>query len=192
MRMKYLGDSYDIVKQSLLLWLQVFGKWSAHPMFTENVSDDDINAFGRLLDVEVVSREVLTVNTDRSAYFSVANSSKHLFLDPDTGLRMCPTRNGRAPKYLFARELVYLAAQRPKWLTLVFDQSVRRGSERLDMEKKIRVLCQSELYGFAYISHACFLVVGKDQALVKRARSKIIKASRLPESRFLEVMSVEQ
>ena len=131
MRMRYFGDSYDIVKQSLLRWLRGFGERSAHPMFTQPVSDADVAAFEKLLAVKVVSRNVLTVDTNRTAYLAPASSCGHLFLDPDTGLRMRPTRGVRAPEYLFANELVRLADARPASLTVVFDQSVRRGSEPL-------------------------------------------------------------
>jgi hypothetical protein len=187
MRMRYFGDSYDIVKQSLLRWLRGFGDWSAHPMFTEPVSDAGVAAFEKLLAVTVVSREVLTVDTDRLAYLAPASSCAHLFLDPDTGLRMRPTRGVRAPEYLFASELVRLAEKRPASLTVVFDQSVRRGSERLHLEGKLRELRHHDVYGFAYVSHACFLVVGMDRQQVEVARSRIIAESRLPDHRFLPV-----
>jgi len=47
MRMRYFGDSYDIVKQSLLRWLQSFGPWSVLPMFTEPVSDEEASKRSR-------------------------------------------------------------------------------------------------------------------------------------------------
>jgi hypothetical protein len=137
--------------------------------------------------VKVVSREVMTVDTNRVAYFAPASSREHLFLDPDTGLRMRPTRGVRAPEYLFAGELVRLANERPTFLTVVFDQSVGRGSERLHLEGKLRDLRHHDVYGFAYVSHACFLVAGTDRALVQDARSRVISESLLPESRFLPV-----
>jgi hypothetical protein len=158
MKMRYLGDSYDIVKQSML---RGFGAWSAHPMFTESVSDADVATFERLLAVKVVTREVLTIDTDR------------------------------APEYLFASELVRLATKRPTSLTVVFDQSVGRGSERLHLDGKIRELRHHEVYGFAYVSHACFLVASTDRPLVERARSLIIRESLLPENRFLPVPASE-
>jgi hypothetical protein len=55
MRMHYFGDSYDIVKQSLLRSLRGPADWSAHPMFTEPVSGADVAAFQKLLAVKVVS-----------------------------------------------------------------------------------------------------------------------------------------
>src|SRR5438552_3690504 len=127
MRMRYFGDSYDIVKQSLLRWLRSFGEWSVHPMFTEPIKPSDVAALEALLGAKVASTEVLTLDTDRVAYFSCASSCGHLFLDPDTGLRMLSTRGVRAPEYLFASELVRLSEQRSGSLTVVFDQSVGRG-----------------------------------------------------------------
>ena len=32
MNPRFLGDSYDIVKQSLLRWLAFDGVWATHPM----------------------------------------------------------------------------------------------------------------------------------------------------------------
>ena len=191
MRMRYFGDSYDIVKQSLIRWLSDFGPWSAHPMFTEAVTAADVSAFESLLGVKVVSTEVLTLDTDRSAYLACGSACGHLFLDPDTGLRMRPTRGVRAPEYLFAGELLRLAEARPTSLTVVFDQSVGRGSERLHLQGKQRELRHHGLFGFAYVSHACFVVVGRDRALVDRARSRIVAQSHLPESRFLPVDPAE-
>lgn len=191
MRMLYFGDSYDIVKQSLLRWLRSFGDWSAHPMFTEAVSDADVAAFESLLTVKVVSREVLTLDTNRDRYLAPASCCGHLFLDPDTGLRMRPIHGVRAPEYLFAGELVSLAIKRPASMTVVFDKSIGRGSERLHLEGKLRELRHHEVYGFAYVSHACFLVASKDRALIERARVRIITESLLPEGRFLPVDPAE-
>src|SRR2546429_1762795 len=147
MRISYLGDSYDIVKQSLLGWLRPLGEWSVHPMFTEPVSSAEVAAFESLLSAKIVSTEVLTLDTERAAYFSCGLSCGHLFLDPDTGLRMRPTRGVRAPEFLFASEVVYLAERRPDSLTLVFDQSVGRGSERLHLERKVRELRHHGVFG---------------------------------------------
>jgi len=55
MRMSYFGDSYDVVKQSLLHWLQYFGQWSVHPMFTQPVSDKNISAFERFIGAKLIS-----------------------------------------------------------------------------------------------------------------------------------------
>jgi hypothetical protein len=187
MRKPFLGDSYDIVKQSFLRWLRNFGSWSVHPMFTEAMLPADIAAFESLLEAPVISAEVLTVDSDRAAYFAAASRCGHLFLDPDTGLRMRATRGVRAPQYLFGAELRQLAEQRRSSLTAVYDQSVARGSEGLHLEGKLRQLRREEVFGFAYRSHACFIVASCDRDLVVRARSQVIAQSRLPENRFLPV-----
>ncbi len=187
MRMKYFGDSYDIVKQSLLRWLLPLGAWSVHPMFTEPAPPEKVAAFAEFLGAEVVSTEVLTAATDRSSYFSRAEPCRNLFLDPDTGLRLQSVRPGRAPAYLFAPELVSLVRRRPDALTLVFDQSFSYVSGRLEVEDKLCHLHRHEVFGFAYVSHACFVVVGQDQALVDRAFQQLASASKLPVERLLRI-----
>ncbi len=90
MRMKYFGDSYDIVKQSLIGWLGDFGSWAVHPMLTEEATEKQIVAFESFLGARVISREILTENTKRDLYLSCGADYENLFLDPDTGLRLQP------------------------------------------------------------------------------------------------------
>ncbi len=187
MRMQYFGDSYDVVKQSLLRWLRPFDGWSVHPMFTEPVSSERTTAFANFLGTEVVSTEVLTPATDRSSYFSCAQFCKNLFLDPDTGLRLQRTPLERSSAYIFASELMELVEMRPDALTLVFDRSLRRGFERPQAEEKLRYLRDHGVFAFAYVSHACFVVVGRDQGLVARASQRLIGESKLPEERLLRI-----
>jgi hypothetical protein len=187
MRIRYLGDSYDIVKQSLLRWLKGFGEWSVHPMFTEPWAQSDVSVFELLLDAKVISTEILRVDTDRSAYLACCSSCGHLFLDPDTGLRMRTSGGADAPKFLFAAELEKLAKQRPDRLTLVFDQSVQRGSERLHLTAKLHELRERGVFGWAYVSHACFIIAGRDPDLLAHARTQVLAQSHLPYSRILSL-----
>jgi hypothetical protein len=60
MNPKYLGDSYDIVKPSLLRWLAGVGTWTTHPMFTEPVSGEQADIFSRLLGTRLLSHDTLT------------------------------------------------------------------------------------------------------------------------------------
>jgi len=69
---RFLGDSYDIVKQSLLRWLGAVGPWSVHPMFAEAATASEVEAFERLLGASAISRAVLGPETDRRAYFESA------------------------------------------------------------------------------------------------------------------------
>ncbi len=188
MRMRYFGDSYDVVKQSLLRWLGDFGKWSVHPMFTEMVFPTDVAAYESLIGARVISTEVLKPASDRRAYFDCASTCGHLFIDPDTGLRMLPKRRVQKTKYLYADELLRLTKRRPNSLTVIFDQSVPRSKEQGHLVNKLLKLRTQDLFGFAYVSHACFVVVGRDRSLVNRARARVIAVSRLPEKRFLPVL----
>jgi hypothetical protein len=188
MRMSYFGDSHDIVKQSLLRWLRPFGEWSVHPMFTEPVSATDVSVFERFLGAKVISTDVLTSKTNRSAYFSCSSSCGNLLLDPDTGIRLKDTRGVRANGYLFAGDLARIVEQRTAHLTVVFDQSVGRGSEQKHLETKLRHFIQQRTFAFAHRAQARFVIGGRDRSLIERARNHIIAESKLPESRFLPVL----
>jgi hypothetical protein len=189
MHMRYFGDSYDIVKLSLMSWLRRFGDWSVHPMLTEEAFPEEIKAFEHFLHAPVISSEVLTITSDRESYLSCATRCGNLFLDPDTGLKLQKTNGSRAPKYLFASELKQLISSRPQSLTLVFDQSLPRGGERSALEHKLKYLFVNGIHCFAYISHACFIVGGHDKELIDAGLTHVIAESRLPESRFLSATS---
>src|SRR6266540_4096331 len=182
MKMRFFGDSYDLVKQILIRSLGVLGRWSVHPMFTdEAVSKDDASRFERFLGAELLSRELL--GRDRAEYMALCRQAGHLFLDPDTGIRM-EHRPRHAERFVLASELAELARARLNSLTLVFDQSFRRGDRRKDLESKLRRLANSKVSGFAYDSHACFFVIGRNPRLVSRAYGLICLTTGLPENRF--------
>ncbi|MGA7493863.1 MAG: hypothetical protein WB930_14365 [Syntrophobacteraceae bacterium] len=82
-------------------------------------------------------------------------------------------------------ELVEIATSRPKLLTLVFDQSLARGKEREQLSAKLSTLASDGVHGFAYISHACFVLLGCDKKLIQRALDAIKSASLLPSDRFI-------
>ncbi len=192
MHPRFLGDSYDVVKQSLLRWLHAIGPWSVHPMYAEAATTTDVEAFEYLLGTSVVSRTVLGPDTDRQAYFESARKCEtHLFLDPDTGVALGKKLRRKSPSYLFADELVEIAQRRPRLLTLVFDQSVARGSERQQLDAKLSALAASRLHGLAYVSHACFLLVSCDGTLMRRAAHMVRGESRLPASRFIARAAAE-
>jgi hypothetical protein len=141
LRQQYVGDSYDIVKQSLLRWLKAYGTWIAHPMFTERITREEANAFSSLLGVPLLSSDVLETGTNRETYFASARSCQgNLFLDPDTGLRLEVGRAKNHPSYLFGSEVISIVSERPKSLTLVFDQSLARGREREESAVSTRLL----------------------------------------------------
>jgi hypothetical protein len=106
-------------------------------------------------------------------------------LDPDTGIKSKHIKGKKAPSYLFISELIAIAENRPNLLTLSFDQSLARGKERKQLEEKVSELESHGLHGFAYESHACFILVGKDIDLVKKAIKGVRSDSRLPSKRLI-------
>lgn len=188
MRMAYFGDSYDFVKRSLLQCLSKLGPWSVVPMFTETVEAQDADALQLFLGMPLVSTAMLT-NESRSSYFKSAAMDQHLFIDPNTGLRLKEIGGRKGSDYLFGRELLLITEERENYLTMVFDQSLGRAAEsarRDEVTEKLRELHEKGLFGFAYYSHACFLVLSKDEALVNQARRSVNKGLGLPRLRLVE------
>ena len=68
---------------------------------------------------------------------------------------------------------------------LTFDQSLARGREREQVQAKLDHFLARGIYGFAYISHASFLILGQLGTLVCDARTDLVVASRLPEARIV-------
>lgn len=118
MHVRYFGDSYDIVKQSLLRWLAPLGPWAAHPI-------------------------------------------------------------------VFAAEVNEILGGRPDSLVLVFDQSLQRGREAEGLAGKLEALAGAGIRGFAYRSHAAFLLLGLEERSVRAARDLLLRESRLPASRLV-------
>ena len=187
MNAKHLGDSYDIVKQALLGALSGLGGWEAHPMLTAPFDEAQATAFSRLLGVELLSLEVLGQAANRKAYFAPAvASTRHVFLDPDTGLRLQVRRDRKAPAYLFGSEPVDIATRPGSALTLVYDQCLGRGSESAELQRKLEWLRQQGVSGVAYQSHASFILATTDDALLMRARAALLDVGRIPEHRLVE------
>jgi hypothetical protein len=185
MHLKHFGDSYDIVKKSLLLWLAGFGPWVAHPMFTHDVSQEDAAAFSRFLGIPLASTEVLVTGTDRRSYLAACGECRSVFLDPDTGVRLHQENGSRSTQFLFADELVEIANRRPEGLILTFDQSLARGSEAAQIAAKLAHFNGQGVVGFAYVSHASFMVLGRSQDVVSQAESELISKSGLPKYRLI-------
>ncbi len=190
MREEYIGDSYDFVKQSFLRWLG--GEWSVHPMFTEQVSDQGVEAYTAVLrnnnnnNIEIISRDEL--NVDRDGFCAAAcNVPANLFLDPDTGL----TLNGGNPgwSHLTAAEIVKIVVNpvRTEFLTMVFDQSIDRnaGEPQQQTLDKLNYLQGQDVYAFAYVSHSCLIVASGKQGITQDALRRVRNQSRLPCKRLI-------
>lgn len=184
MKLQFFGDSYDIVKKSLIAWLSEFGPWVTHPMFTKVFKAQDAVAFSRMLGTSLLSEDVLTGLTNRQEYFSACYTAGNLFLDPDTGISLEPRRDKKSVNYVFGTELSEWCKGRPSSLTLIFDQSYSRGN-RNGIREKLDYFADRHIYGFAYNSHATFLVLSDASELITKARQKLLAASGLPESRIV-------
>jgi hypothetical protein len=156
-------------------------------MFAETVSLADVKAFESMLRAKVISTKILTANTDRSAYLYSATRGGNLFLDPDTGLRPARVPRNIAPNYLFIDELIEIAEERPSSITMVFNHSLARGSERTSLETKLDYFVKHSIAAFAYCSHASLIVAGEDPALIRQAYDEVIGTSALPITRFVRV-----
>jgi hypothetical protein len=188
LNLQFIGDSYDIIKRSFISWLSDFGRWSVHPMFTDEVDPDTAETFAKFLNATLVSRDRLRPDTDRAAYFECCLSAGNLFLDPDTGVSLDVRTGARSSKYIFAPELLRVVVARPHRLTLVFDQSFTRA-RRQEMEdnvrRKLAALAAGGAYGFAYVSHAPFLCLAADPSIVLRAFEALKANSALPPARLI-------
>lgn len=185
MKVSYFGDSYDIIKKSLIAWLGEFGGWHTQPMFTELVTPDQAKIFARFLGADLVSAEELTTKTDCAAYFSACRNAGNLFLDPDTGIRRKPRSDSKSINYVFGPELVELSQARAERLTLVFDQSYSRGNQKSQVRDKLAFFASQDVRGFAYCSHATFLVLSAKAELVTHAHDRLLELSGLPPSRLV-------
>jgi hypothetical protein len=186
MKLQYFGDSYDIVKKSLLHWLKLFGPWTAHPMFTHATNDDEATAFSRFLGVPLLSRDVLTSQCDREEYFACCRRrTDSLFLDPDTGIRIESSKGKRSPDFVFGKELLLFTEDRPNALILTFDQSLARGREQQQVRAKLAYFAAGGVVGFAYVSHASFMLLGRSPDVVNRAYEHLLITSALPAHRIV-------
>ena len=191
MKRDKFGDSYDIVKQSILRWLLPCGTWSVHPMFTDKDPTSYAKEYCRFLGVCPVTTETFR-KYRRDRWVAAGNHCQdNLFLDPDTGLRLDKPKKD-LNKCLLVDELVTVANVRPKKLTLVFDQSIDRrvkafGTNQVQTRKKLERLKRLGVHGLAYRSHANFILVSCDQDVLKYAKSTLVNASQLPPERFVEL-----
>jgi hypothetical protein len=186
MDLKHFGDSYDIVKKSLLQWLAAFGPWAAHPMFTHETDASQAGALSEFLGIPLISTEVLRKTSDRQDYFNCCKGYRSLFLDPDTGVKLRTITDKRSSRYVFAPELIDIAEARgPDSLMLVFDQSLVRGREREEIRSKLAHFRWQGVHGFAYVSHASFVILSNSTATIQKARKAVVAESGLPENRIV-------
>ena len=185
MKMKFFGDSYDFSKRCLMEWLAPEESWAVHPMFTEQVSQDDAKSYGGFLRAHVLTTKPLTLDQDRAVYFADVKWQGHLLFDPDTGVWRTGGRHTK-PKneYIYQSELAKQVALRPKHLTVVFDQAVSKTKECDQMSQKLSQIINGRLHGIAYAAQASFLILTCDENVIIEAQARLLKAG-LPECRVI-------
>jgi hypothetical protein len=67
----------------------------------------------------------------------------------------------------------------------IFRVGVARGREHEQLAEKIAFLYNYNVASVAYVSHACFILMGTDKGLVKKALELIQCESGLPTKRFV-------
>lgn len=183
MRLQFFGDSFDVVKRFLLRAIEPEAEWAALPMFTHDVTASEVGRFAAFLGVTVVSAAVLSPETDRGAYFSALDRHQRVFLDPDTGIKLNGCPRSAAPAYLLGEELSRLCLEVPARIAVSFDQSLPRGKEHVALSRKLDYFRNQGLSGFAYRSHACFVLLSRDPTLVEQARERLLQTG-LPGARL--------
>lgn len=188
MKLQTLGDSGDVVKKSFISWLSEFGRWSVHPMLTQDAGPVAVGQLSKFLNAAIVSAECLRPGMDRAVFFEPCLSAPNLLLDPDTGVALEPVRGARSSRYIFRDEVLRIVMARPHRLTLVFDQHFPRAA-RSGMEENVRRKLSSfsahGAFGFAYVSRATLLCFAADPSLLLRAFEALKGNSSLPPSRLI-------
>ena len=184
------GDSYDLVKRSFLRCLSEFGPWPVHPMFSQDFGQLFPRNYSEFLGLPLTTcRPVPSCKRDRAAYFRETTScpsADQLFLDPDTGLTLRPDKASR--QHLTAEELVDIAKSRRNSLVLVFDQSISRGKHEkvlAQVKNKLQHLEEQRVYGFAYISHANFILASAQEWPLQNAKLKLQRCLMIPSGRLV-------
>ena len=174
MHLKYFGDSYDIVKRFLLATLGDPGRWSVQPMFVEKVDSEDARRFATFIGARLCGKTSAATVASRTEAMASSKTAEHLFLDPDTGVKLVPMPKTPSSAHLYGAEVIDLVNARPAFLTAVYDQSLLRADRPPQLSTKLRWFGEVEISGFAYESHASFLFLSRDQDLLQRSRSALL------------------
>lgn len=177
----YLGDSYDLVKHTLLRWLGSTGQWALHPMLRSTFNEGFITSYERLVGARTITQQPIPSGRSREAHLHLADAHRNVLFDPDTGLK---SGGRRTRKHLMAEELLRVARARPNWLTIIFDQSLSRGQQQEALACKVRSFRRRRLPAFGYFSHACFVVVSPNGEILAQARD-LLRSAGVPDRRLL-------
>ncbi|MCX7934603.1 MAG: hypothetical protein N3A66_05015, partial [Planctomycetota bacterium] len=146
----------------------------------------------------------------REEYFrEVQKIDCNLFLDPDTGV----AENANQNTHIAFAELRHIVCIRPRWLTLVYDQSYSRVSStatsshqqggsstagansdaikgKIDRIKTLYFPLYPPIYAWGYAAHGnlAVLLLGCDRQKVDFAKEILIFRCGLPKERFTDTL----
>ena len=166
MHLKYFGDSYDIVKRFLLATLGDSGRWSVQPMFVEKVDSEDAKRFATFIGARLCGKTSVATVAGRTEAMASSKTAEHLFLDPDTGVKLVPMPKTPSSAHLYGAEVIDLVNARPAFLS----------RPPAAAQHETEVVWRGRDHGFAYESHASFLFLSRDQDLLQRSRSALLGA----------------
>ena len=170
MKRKYLGDSYDAVKQ---LWQELLSGWAplhAEPRFLPRELSQD---FTQLTRIPLLTNE-------RPVPYCILN-------DPDTGIRLPGEQNqteGRT--HISIQPIIAQLQNSGVRCVITYDQSNYRNSElNLTEQRQVKMnqLAAAGLHSFYYVSHAPFLFAVPDTDALQQIH-EILKNAGIPEDRL--------
>ena len=185
------GDTYEMAKLCMLDWLSFGEEWLIHPMYFPPRNEERDETFPCWY-AEFLRVRLVTGNIQQRADLQnvVAANPGHLFLDPDTGLRL---DGARRRQFVSIDEFINIARSpaRDHKLVLVYDQSInfdhgRAGSRRQQVRRKLCRLHVAKVHAVAYVSHVAFLWASTDRGVVDAATHRFLVASRLPQCRLVD------
>src|SRR5438105_531648 len=150
MNPEHISDSYDFVKRTLLSVRPAQKRFLAVPMFTDEPTADEEDAYRTILDVELIRESLRPAPAgDRDKWImeiggEIKRGPYHLFLDPDTGIRLHRHMpNGpRQRKYIGTDEIATLLQRNQNCLLLCFDQSLDRRMVNESRTDKLNCLAE--------------------------------------------------
>ena len=168
----------------ILDWLVPSKKWLIHPMYFTKSNEKRDETFpcryADFLGVRLLN--------------AVADNAGHLFLDPDTGLRLdtgLPLHRAMWRKYVNAEEFIEIAHDAEQKLVLVYDRSInfdhqKDGNRRQQVRRKLCHLRKAKARAVAYVSHISFIWASTDPKVVCAATQQLLLKSGLPDCCFVD------
>lgn len=185
MRLEYFGDSYDIVKRALLQWLRPLGEWYVQPLFTDEVSAEQANAFSSFLGGGLIRPFQARTRKEYEAALEACKGAGNVFLDPDTGVALPRPLKRVGRTHLSVSAFQALCSSNPSKVIASFDQALLRGAAEKSLRRKIDWLSERQISAVAFRSHASFLFCSNSAARVGDVIRLLLEAG-LPERRLVK------